>query len=105
MGWWPVTSPGFDVPPYGADWHVEGLFRHHPWSPEQAVLNLFCFSTVQPGDGGIRVAEGSHHDVARLIWEAEPDGLEVDDFWPEMGKILGAWVGPGWWRSPPRRAT
>jgi hypothetical protein len=90
MGWWPVTFPGFDVPPYGADWHVEGLFRHHPWSPEQAVLNLFYFSTVQPGDGGTRVAEGSHHDVARLIWEAEPDGLEVDDFWPEMSKILGA---------------
>jgi hypothetical protein len=88
MGWWPVTFPGFDVPPYGADWHVEGNFAHHPWSPEQALLNLFCFSTVASGDGGTRVVEGSHHEVARLIWDSEPKSLEVDAIWPKMSKLL-----------------
>jgi hypothetical protein len=88
MGWWPITFPGFDVPPYGADWHVEGNFCHHMWSPEQAVLSLFCFSTVESGDGGTRVVEGSHLDVARLLWASEPDGLEPDAMWPEMSKIL-----------------
>ena len=25
MGWWPITFPGFDDPPYGEDWHIEGV--------------------------------------------------------------------------------
>ena len=24
IGWWPITFPGFDDPPYGDDWHIEG---------------------------------------------------------------------------------
>jgi hypothetical protein len=53
VGWWPVTFPGFADPGYGDDWHIEGgWFRHHVWSPEQAVVNLFCFSTVEAGGGG-----------------------------------------------------
>jgi hypothetical protein len=24
MGWWPITFPGFDDPPYGDDWHIDG---------------------------------------------------------------------------------
>lgn len=81
MGWWPITFPGFSDPPYGEDWHIEGgWFHHHPWSPEQALLNLFCFSTVDPGGGGTLLVEGSHHLAARILWEAEPRGLESDEF-------------------------
>jgi ectoine hydroxylase-related dioxygenase (phytanoyl-CoA dioxygenase family) len=81
MGWWPVTFPGFDDPGYGDDWHVEGgWFRHHVRSPEQAVLNLFCFSAVEAGGGGTLLVEGSHHLAARLLWESEPDGMSTDDF-------------------------
>lgn len=81
MGWWPVTFPGFDAPDYGDDWHIEGSwFRHHLSSPEQALLNLFCFSTVEPGGGGTLLAEGSHHRAARLLWEAGPGGMTADDF-------------------------
>ena len=59
MGWWPVNFPGFDDPPYGDDWHIEGgWFHHHVSSPEQALLNLFCFSTVDPGGGGTLVRGG-----------------------------------------------
>lgn len=94
MGWWPVTFPGFEDPPYADSWHVEGgWFRHHPWSPEQALLNLFCFSTVEPGGGGTLLAEGSHHLAARLVWEAEPEGLEADDFDEPLGDLLAA---EGW---------
>ncbi len=73
MDWWPVTFPGFDVPGYGDDWHIEGgWFRHHVTSPEQAVLKLFCFSTVDPGGHGTLLVKGSHHLAARLLWKAEP---------------------------------
>jgi len=81
MGWWPIHFPGFADPPYGDDWHIEGRwFHHHVWSPEQALLNLFCFSTVEPGGGGTLIVEGSHHLAARLLWEAEPEGMGVDNF-------------------------
>ncbi len=68
IGWWPVTFPGYD----GGedDWHVEGQSLHEPWSCEQAVLPLFCFSPVSPGGGGTRLAVGSHHVVARELWTA-----------------------------------
>jgi Phytanoyl-CoA dioxygenase (PhyH) len=96
MGWWPVTFPGFDDPPYGDDWHVEGdWFHHHIWSPEQAVLNLFCFSTVEPGGGGTKLVEGSHLDVARLLWVAEPEGLEVDELDPPITALLNQRGWPG----------
>jgi Phytanoyl-CoA dioxygenase (PhyH) len=87
MGWWPITFPGYDDPA-SANWHVEGSFRHHVTSPEQAVLNLFCFSTVEPGSGGTRLIEGSHVTVARLLWEAEPTGLEPHEIWPVMNRLL-----------------
>jgi hypothetical protein len=101
MGWWPTTFPGFDDPPYSDSWHIEGgWFRHRPRSPEQALLNLFCFSTVEPGGGGTLVVEGSHHLAAEILWDAEPDGLEADDFdqplcdlldqkdWPSVVEVI-----------------
>lgn len=94
MGWWPVTFPGFDDPGYGDDWHVEGgWFRHHVSSGEQAVLNLFCFSTIEPGGGGTLLVEGSHHLAAKLLWEAEPEGMETGDF---DGPLTAALEQSGW---------
>ena len=96
MGWWPVTFPGFSDPGYGDDWHVEGgWFRHHPSSGEQAVLNLFCFSTVEPGGGGTLLAEGSHHLAAKLLWDAEPAGMATDDLSEPMNAVLEAAGWPG----------
>ena len=96
MGWWPVTFPGFDDPGYGDDWHIEGgWFRHHVSSGEQAVLNLFCFSTIEPGGGGTLLVEGSYHLAATLLWEAEPDGMETDDFDEPLTAALeeSGWTG------------
>jgi len=96
MGWWPTTFPGFDDPPYGDNWHIEGgWFRHHVWSPEQALLNLFCFSTVDPGGGGTLLVEGSHRLAARILWEAEPEGLDNDDFDEPMHAVLDQRGWPG----------
>ena len=90
------TSPGFDDPPYGDGWHIEGgWFHHHVWSPEQALLNLFCFSTVEPGGGGTQLIEGSHHLAARILWEAEPEGLEADDFDEPLCAVLDQKGWPG----------
>lgn len=70
-----VGEGGFDEPGYGDDWHIEGdWFRHHVWSPEQALLNLFCCSTVESGGGGTELVAGSHHLAAGLLWDAEPGG-------------------------------
>lgn len=89
MGWWPIHFPGFDDPPYGDNWHIEGgWFHHHVASPEQALLNLFCFSTVEPGGGGTLLAEGSHHLAARILWEAEPAGLAYHEFDAPLTAIL-----------------
>ena len=82
--------PRLHAPPYGEDWHIEGgWFHHHVWSPEQALLNLFCFSTVDPGGGGTLLVEGSHHVAARILWEAEPQGLEADEFDAPLTRRLG----------------
>jgi ectoine hydroxylase-related dioxygenase (phytanoyl-CoA dioxygenase family) len=95
MGWWPITFPGFDDPPYADDWHIEGgWFHHRIWSPEQALLNLFCFSTVDVGGGGTLLVEGSHHLAARILWEAEPEGLEADDFGKPLHALLDDSGGP-----------
>jgi ectoine hydroxylase-related dioxygenase (phytanoyl-CoA dioxygenase family) len=96
MGWWPITFPGFDDPPYGDDWHIEGgWFRHHVSSPEQALVNLFCFSTVELGGGGTLLAEGSHHLAARILWDTEPGGLDTGDFDEPLTAILDqkGWAG------------
>lgn len=95
-GWWPVNFPGFDDPPYADSWHIEGgWFRHHLSSPEQALLNLFSFSTVGPGKGGILLVEGSHHVAARIFSEAEPDGLHADDFDEPLTALLDQEGWPG----------
>lgn len=96
VGWWPTTFPGFDNPDYGDDWHIEGgWFHHRVSSPEQALLNLFCFSTVEPGGGGTLLVEGSHHLAASILWDAEPDGLEADDFDSPLTAILDEKGWPG----------
>jgi ectoine hydroxylase-related dioxygenase (phytanoyl-CoA dioxygenase family) len=101
MGWWPIPFPGFENPPYGEDWHIEGNWlRHHVISPEQALLTLFSFLTVDAGGGGTLLVEGSHHLAARLLWDVEPEGLDADDFdqpltamldqagWPGVTKVV-----------------
>jgi hypothetical protein len=96
MGWWPINFPGFADPPYGDNWHIEGgWFHHRVSSPEQALLNLFCFSTVDPGGGGTLLVEGSHHMAARILWEAEPDGLEADDYDEPLNALLSQKGWPG----------
>ena len=96
MGWWPITFPGFDTPPYGDDWHVEGgWFRHHPYSPEQAIVNFFCFSRVDAGGGGTLLVEGSHHLAAHILWEAEPEGIDVEGFDDPLNTLLDREGWPG----------
>lgn len=79
LGFWPILFPGFASGPWTAPtsgWHVDGgHFRRHPWSPDRALLTLFLCSDVEPGDGGTAVSVGSHHLVARVLADAEPDGL------------------------------
>ncbi len=75
LGWWPVLFPGFEGP---GGWHVDGHFQHHLTSREQGLVTLLLFSDIEPGDGGTAIWPGSHHTIARMLAEAEPDGLSPE---------------------------
>jgi hypothetical protein len=79
-GWWPISFPGFEQPPWRAPqtgWHVDGgHFHHHLDSRSQGLLPLFIFSDIQPGDGGTAYLPGSHVTTARVLHAAEPTGLD-----------------------------
>lgn len=81
LGWWPVSFPGFDAPPWQpprTGWHVDGIqFHHRLTSPDQGLLPIFMLSDIDPGGGGTALSVGSHRVCARVLGAAEPDGLEV----------------------------
>jgi hypothetical protein len=83
LGWWPVSFPGFEAGPWQepqVGWHVDGQqFHHHLNSPDQGLLPIFLFSDVEPGDGGTAISVGSHKVAARVLAEAEPEGLDVNE--------------------------
>ena len=80
-GWWPVNfSLGADqtweVPAGG--WHWDGIhFRHSINSPEQGLLMLCIFSSIESHGGATLVAEGSHKIVARFL-QAQPEALDLN---------------------------
>jgi hypothetical protein len=83
LGWWPVAFPGFEKPPWKAPndgWHIDGShFHHHLTSREQGLLPIFIFSDIGSGDGGTALSERSHHITARILSDAEPDGLGMSE--------------------------
>ena len=69
-GWWVVSFPGQEAPPWGPSgrFHVDGAhFRHFPFSKEQALLPIFLFSDIGEGEGGTALAAGSHRQVKRGV--------------------------------------
>lgn len=90
LGWWPVLFPGFDTGPWSwheNEWHIDGgFFHHHLDSPEQGLLPIFVFSDIGPGEGGTAIIPGSHLDAARILRDAQPDGLSQ----AELGKRVKA---------------
>ena len=78
-GVWPILFPGFSdswcVPE--ENWHVEGnWFHHHLNSSEQGLIGIQLFTDIQPGGGGTGIRVGSHRYTARVLAEAEPNGLD-----------------------------
>ena len=90
LGWWPITFPNFDPKPWVAPergWHVDGIqFHHHVNSPDQGLLPIPIFSDIEPGGGGTAISVGSHKITARILQDAEPDGLHVG----ELAKAVNA---------------
>jgi hypothetical protein len=80
LGWWPVAFPGFDAKPWRPPengWHVDGIqFHHHIDSPDQGLLCILIMTDIGPGDGGTVLVPGSHRVTARILAEAEPNGLD-----------------------------
>jgi hypothetical protein len=83
LGWWPVSFPGFDAPPWSVPeggWHVDGIqFHHHIYSRDQGLLPIFILSDIGPGDGGTAIDAGSHVRTARILAAAEPAGLSIGE--------------------------
>ena len=83
LGWWPVSFPGHEgkhwtEPEHG--WHVDGIqFHHRLNSPDQGLLSIFLFSDIDPGGGGTALSLGSHKITARILRDAEPDGLDAHE--------------------------
>ena len=81
LGWFPVSFPGFDAAPWkppSTNWHVDGIqFHHHVWSRDQGLLPIVILSDIGLGDGGTAIDLGSHKIAARILADAEPDGLDL----------------------------
>jgi len=81
LGYWPISFPGFETSPWQAPefgWHVDGEhFHHHVNARNQGLLSIFLFSNIELGDGGTALSLGSHRIAARILEDAEPDGLTV----------------------------
>jgi len=96
MGWWPIRFPGFKNPPFGQewhagdDWHVDGRFPHGLTSPEQAILNFFLFTDLEPGGGGTLFAEGSHLRAAEILAAIRPAAIDADELTARVASIPGA---------------
>jgi ectoine hydroxylase-related dioxygenase (phytanoyl-CoA dioxygenase family) len=89
FGWWPVLFPGFEGP---GGWHVDGSnFHHRLESKEQALVTLYLFSDIGPGDGGTAIFPGSHHSVARILHAAEPEGLLLDELIGQLPAVDPEW--------------
>src|SRR5579862_5775181 len=74
----PTRLPGPGGPAVG--WHIDGdWFRHHLTSGEQVLSPIFLWDDVGPDDGPTLLAVGSHHSVARLLRDSEPDGIPGDE--------------------------
>jgi len=84
-GWWSLLLPGFPGP---GGWHVDGgQFRTngHLTDHHHALVTLFLFSDVGPGEGGTAMMRGSHLTVARAIADA---GAGVS--WDALKPVLSA---------------
>ena len=91
-GWWVVSFPGQEAPPWGPSgrFHVDGAhFRHFPHSKEQALLPIFLFSDIGEGEGGTALAAGSHSRVAQLLLEHEREGLPGGELTRRALKLPG----------------
>jgi hypothetical protein len=83
----PTRFPG----PCESLWHIDGdWFTHHVTSGEQALTVIFLWSDVGLDDSPTLLGVGSHHAVARLLAEHEPEGISGAD----IGRTVHANVHP-----------
>ena len=91
IGHWPILFPIFKEQgwqPVEGGWHLDGDFKHLSInSSDWGLILMHLFTDIQPGGGGTAVRIGSHHYTARILAEAEPDGIEREDLIP---KVLAA---------------
>lgn len=83
VGHWPISLPGFAKPPWSppeGGWHLDGnLDRWRVDCPGRALIGLELFTDIDPGDGGTAIRVASHRRAARILAEAESDGLAMED--------------------------
>jgi hypothetical protein len=76
----PTRLPGRS----GAQWHIDGdWFTHHLTPSAQVLTPIFLWSDVGSDDSPTLLCPGTHHEVARYLRDAEPDGVpgeEIHEF-------------------------
>jgi len=91
LGTFPIRFP-HPADPGDAGWHVDGSYspagEPDYWlnvqSHERALLMLFLFSDVGPGDAPTRIKVGSHLDVPPFLAPAGPAGRSMMSICAEM---------------------
>lgn len=78
-GAWPFIFPGFAQGPWRdtSGWHVDGGGQRTLTAPTQALIAIMLFSDITPGAGGTALRVGSHRATARILQDADPEGLTV----------------------------
>jgi hypothetical protein len=86
LGTFPIRFPSSEDPG-DCGWHIDVSFglenpdfmewRANVASRDRALLMLFLFSDVGPGDAPTRIRAGSHRDVARMLAPAGEAGLSL----------------------------
>lgn len=80
-GWWMITFPESKDDGWKVDgsWHIDGLFRHYPFSQQIGLIPIMFFSDVLPNGGGTAVAESSHLVAAKILSQAGLKGMTGKD--------------------------
>jgi hypothetical protein len=88
LGTFPIRFPS-SADPGDAGWHVDASFgtenphfmswRVNVYSKGRALLMLFLFSDVGPGDAPTRIRVGSHLEMARILASAGEEGRSLGE--------------------------
>lgn len=76
-----MTFPGIETGPWRptGGWHIDGRGEMHVTTPSVGVVPLMLFTDIAEHEGGTALIPGSHLAIARVLANAEPEGIQSAD--------------------------